>query len=341
MRTKILITGGYGFIGTNLINQLDTEEYEIAVLDNSSHGQFFEGIHNKCSRIFDVDIRNRDHVFDAVRYFKPDITFHFAGLVSIYDCHKYPEEAVSNNIVGSANVFDALISAGCPRVAFAETSAVYEDSELPRTGYHEGQSDPRTMYSSTKAAVATLAESYAKTRGLKYTALRYFNVAGPIQDYNRTVPPLFAGVALRLLGGNNPIIFGDASRRRDFIHVDDVNAFHKRCLTDVRTIGQTYNLGTGKSNSLSEICEKVHTYLIAKSNIECTALIYDKLPEINGEAHTIYADIRKAQAIGWEPLFSIECQIADTVEYLLKEIAAGSVDPNTFMVDLNTDEVKI
>lgn len=342
MKTKILITGGYGFIGTNLINQLDSELYEIAVLDNSSHGQFHEGIHNKCSRIFDVDIRDRDHVFDVVNHFRPDITFHFAGLVSIYDCHKNPHEAVDTNITGSINVFDALLQYECPRVIFSETSAVYEDSELLHSGYHEGQSDPRTMYSSTKAAVATLAESYRKTRGLEYTALRYFNVAGPIQDYKRTVPPLFAGVALRLLGGNNPIIFGDVTRRRDFIHVDDVNAFHMLCVFNPeQTTGQTFNLGTGTSNSLNEICEIVHTYLIAEDLIPCQALIYDKMPEINGEAHTIYADIRKAQSLGWEPKHHIGSQIADTINYLLEEVKSGSVDPKTFMTDLNTDDVSI
>lgn len=338
MKTKILITGGYGFIGTNLINQLDEVKYEIAVLDNSSHGQFFEGIHNKCSGIFDVDIRNRDHVFDAVRFFKPDITFHFAGLVSIYDCHKNPHEAVDTNITGSINVFDALLEYDCPRIVFSETSAVYEDSELLSTGYHEGQSDPRTMYSSTKAAVATLAESYRKTRGLKYTALRYFNVAGPIQDYKRTVPPLFAGFALRFMGGNNPIIFGDGTRRRDFIHVDDVNRFHEQCITDVRTIGQTYNLGTGHACSLYAIGNTIHHLLYPCTD---SLIEYDEMPEINGEAHTIYADIRKAKAIGWEPKYTIKDQIADTIDYLKEEIAKGNVDPKGFMEDLNTDSVKI
>jgi UDP-glucose 4-epimerase len=353
MRTKILITGGYGFIGTNLINQLDNSKYEIAVIDNRSHGSPTTDIHDKCEHIWEIDIRDVPLLNLAIESFKPDITFHFAGLVSIYDCHKYPRKAVSNNIVGSANVFDALINAGCPRVVFAETSAVYEDSTLGVGGFAEHQSDPRTMYASTKAAVATLAESYAKTRGLKYTALRYFNVAGPIQDYKRTVPPLFAGVALRLLGGNNPIIFGDGNRRRDFIHVDDVNVFHQMCIDtgDINTVHGashddltgTFNLGTATSYSLFGICDIIFQYLKSEGHLaEDAVLEFDSKDEIAGEAFEIYADISTAyRAARWSPKCTVKDAIIDTVDFLLKEVKAGNVDPKTFMVDLNTDEVKI
>ena len=86
-------------------------------------------------------------------------------------------------------------------------------------GFNETQSDPTTIYSTTKACLALLAESYHRTKGLNYTALRYFNVAGPLQDYNRTIPPVFAGFILRIKGGHNPIVFGDYMKARDYIDV--------------------------------------------------------------------------------------------------------------------------
>jgi UDP-glucose 4-epimerase len=332
---RILITGGAGFIGTNLINDLLNRGYDasnIAFLDNYAHGSFLEGVHDKVTE-YKVDIRDRTELKNVFEQFKPDTVYHFAGLVSIYDCDKGPIKCFDNNVMGSINVFDLCVEYNS-RIIFSETSAVYENCEgLP---YNESQSDPTTVYSTSKACVALIAESYSRTRNLKYTALRYFNVAGPLQDYARTVPPLFAGVAVRIMGKHQPIIFGDGNRRRDFIHVDDVNAFHLLCLEDDRTENQTYNLGTGKSTSLFEIIDIAADIL--KPDLEVSHLAF---PEINGEAFEIVADISKAKSLGWEPKKSIKEAIEDTIIFLKDEIVKGNVNPNTFMEDLNPEDVKI
>lgn len=332
---KILITGGCGFVATNLLPML--KEHKVVLVDNLSASTYVPEFHDGLNTSFHLaDIRDACMMNKIFELEKPDVVFHFGGLVSIYDCHKEPVLAAMNNIIGTLNVFNAALLSGCTRVIFSESSAVYENCELPESGFNESQSDPTTLYSTTKACCALIAESYARTRGLQYTALRYFNIAGPIQDYKRTVPPLFAGVALRLLGGNNPIIFGDGNRSRDFIHVDDVNKFHLQCLTDERTINETFNLGLGCSKSLFEISEVIHKYLGIESKLE-----FDMKEEINGEAFTIYADNTKAKAIGWNPQKTINDAIFDTVDYLKQEIAKGNVHPSTFMKDLNTSKVKI
>jgi UDP-glucose 4-epimerase len=332
---RILITGGAGFIGTNLINDLINKDYDtncIAFVDNYFNGTFLDGVHNKV-REYECDIRNRDALEKVFEDYKPDVVYHFAGLVSIYDCNKDPYSAFDNNLMGSVNVFD-LCAKYKSRVIFSETSAVYENcTELP---YDESQSDPTTVYSTSKACVALLAESFARTKGLQYTALRYFNVAGPLQDYERTVPPLFAGVSIRIMGGNQPIVFGDGNRRRDFIHVDDVNNFHLLCLDNENTINQTFNLGTGKSTSIFEIIDIAKEIL--NPDFEVT---FDQFPEINGEAFEIVADVTKAKSMGWEPKKSIREAIEDTIEFLKTEIEKGNVDPNTFMTDLKPEDVKI
>lgn len=339
-KKKVLITGGTGFVGTNLIPMLTKNSYEVVLIDNLSQSVYDKKIHGK-AKFHLADIRDANVMNKIFMYEKPDVVFHFAGLVSIYDCHNDTVSAAENNIIGTINVFNAALNCGCDRVIFSETSAVYENVELPEYGYTEDASDPTTFYASTKAAIAMIANSYARTRGLKYTALRYFNIAGPVQDYKRTVPPLFAGVALRLFGGHNPIIFGDGNRCRDFIHVDDVNDFHLLCLNDERTIGQTYNLGSGCTYSLFRISEFIFEYLRANNKLELSRLEYDFYPEINGEAHAIFANIDKAKALGWKPRKTIYDAIIDTIYYLEKEIESGNVDPTKFMVDLNTDSVKI
>jgi UDP-glucose 4-epimerase len=332
---KIIITGGTGFVGTNLIPKLIQEGHEIILIDNLSQSSYNKLFHEN-AKFYLADIKNRDIIFKIFKEEKPHCTFHFAGLVSIYDCHKNTVDTIENNILGSVNVFDAVLQYGNGRVIFSESSAVYENCILSKNGFNELQSSPNTLYATSKAAISLIAQSYANTRNLKYTALRYFNIAGPIQDYKRTIPPLFAGVALRLLGNNNPIIFGDGTRRRDFIHVDDINDFHIQCLTDNRTINQTFNLGLGKCLSLFEICEIIHKYLNIKFPLK-----YDFHDEINGEAHTIFADISKAKSIGFNPKKTINDAIYDTIDYLLNEIEIGNINPKIFMTKLNTKNIKI
>lgn len=336
--SKILITGGTGFVGTNLLPLLNAEGHEVVLVDNLSQSVYVPEFHDS-AKFYLADITDSNTLDKIFTTEKPDVVFHFGGLVSIYDCHNEPVHAAEQNIIGSINVFNSALNSGCDRVIFSETSAVYENVELPADGYKEGSSDPTTFYATSKAAVALIADSYARTRGLKYTALRYFNIAGPIQDYKRTVPPLFAGFALRLLGGNNPIVFGDGTRRRDFIHVDDVNKFHLQCLTDDRTINETFNLGMASSHSLYEIGTIIFEYL--RDEVTLDYLEYDQMDEINGEAHTIFANIDKAKGLGWVPEKTIQDAIFDTIDYLKNEIKLGNINPSDFMKDLDTSEVKI
>jgi UDP-glucose 4-epimerase len=336
-QTKILITGGAGFVGTNFINDLLKRGHNpdcIAVVDNLSHGTYLPQVHDKIQNFFREDIRN-EYVKTIITEFKPEYIYHFAGLVSIYDCHANPYEAVDNNILGSINILDAAAEAKVKRVIFSETSAVYENCEMSDAGFNETQSDPTTIYSTTKACLALIAESYSRTKGVNYTALRYFNVAGPLQDYNRTVPPVFAGFIIRLMGGKNPIIFGDPMKARDYIDVDDVNAFHMLCMENENTANQTFNLGTGNMTTLNDLKDIIGN-VMGIQNVE-----YDQYNAIAGEALNIRADISKAKSMGWEPKKSMVDTIKETLTYLEEEVKQGNIDPLTFMEDLQIEKVKI
>jgi UDP-glucose 4-epimerase len=336
-QTKILITGGAGFVGTNFINDLLKRGHNpdcIAVVDNLSHGTYLPQVHDKIQNFFREDIRN-EYVKTIITEFKPEYIYHFAGLVSIYDCHANPYEAVDNNILGSINILDAAAEAKVKRVIFSETSAVYENCEMSDAGFNETQSDPTTIYSTTKACLALIAESYSRTKGVNYTALRYFNVAGPLQDYNRTVPPVFAGFIIRLMGGKNPIIFGDPMKARDYIDVDDVNAFHMLCMENENTANQTFNLGTGNMTTLNDLKDIIGN-VMGIQDVE-----YDQYNAIAGEALNIRADISKAKSMGWEPKKSMVDTIKETLTYLEEEVKQGNIDPLTFMEDLQIEKVKI
>jgi UDP-glucose 4-epimerase len=336
-QTKILITGGAGFVGTNFINDLLNRGHNpdcIAVIDNLSHGTYLPQVHDKIQNFFREDIRN-EYVKTIITEFKPEYIYHFAGLVSIYDCHANPYDAVDNNILGSINILDAAADANVKRVIFSETSAVYENCEMSDAGFNETQSDPTTIYSTTKACLALIAESYSRTKGVNYTALRYFNVAGPLQDYNRTVPPVFAGFIIRLMAGKNPIIFGDPQKARDYIDVDDVNAFHMLCMENENTANQTFNLGTGNMTTLNDLKDIIGN-VMGIQTVE-----YDQYNAIAGEALNIRADISKAKSMGWEPKKSMVDTIKETLTYLEEEVKQGNINPLTFMEDLQIEKVKI
>ena len=334
--TKILITGGAGFIGTNFVSMLLDAGHNpdcISIIDNLSTGNYLKEVHDRIKFFHTMDIRS-SAIIQIIDSIKPDFIFHFAGLVSIYDCDKNPQLAFDVNVLGSINVLEGAVKAGTKRVIFSESSAVYENSLLPWLGYNEWQSDPTTIYATTKASLALLAKSYNRTRNLNYTALRYFNVYGKLQDWTRTVPPASCGFGIRLMNGLSPIVFGDGHRKRDFIHVDDVNRFHMMCMTDSNTENQTYNLGTGKSISLYEMIDGIAKILDIKD------YKVEHLPEINGEAFEIYADISKAKALGWEPQISFEAGHKDLILYLKSLYVAGKF-PKNYMSNLDVNTVKI
>ena len=335
-QTKILVTGGAGFVGTNFINDLLNRGHDpdcIAVIDNMEHGTYIPKVHDQIENFHRVDIRNQ-YVETIIEKFAPDYVYHFAGLVSIYDCHENVYEAVDNNILGSINVMNGCLKADVKRIIFSETSAVYENCKMPKAGFNEAQSDPTTIYSTTKACLALLAESYSRTKGLNYTALRYFNVAGPLQDYERTIPPVFAGFILRIMGERNPIVFGDYMKARDYIDVSDVNAFHILCMENEDTANQTFNLGTGKMTNLMDLKNMISKIMNVKTE-------FDHYDAIAGEALNSYGDISKAKSMGWEPKKDITDTIKETITYLENEVKEGNINPSTFMEDLEIEKVKI
>jgi UDP-glucose 4-epimerase len=335
-QTKILVTGGAGFVGTNFINDLLNRGHDpacIAIIDNMEHGTYIPKVHDQIENFHRVDIRNQ-YVETIIEKFAPDYVYHFAGLVSIYDCHENVYEAVDNNILGSINIMNGCLKANVKRIIFSETSAVYENCEMPTAGFNETQSDPTTIYSTTKACLALLAESYSRTKGLNYTALRYFNVAGPLQDYERTIPPVFAGFILRIMGERNPIVFGDYMKARDYIDVSDVNAFHILCMENEDTVNQTFNLGTGKMTNLMDLKDMIADIMGVKTE-------FDHYDAIAGEALNSYGDISKAKSMGWEPKKDITDTIKETIVYLENEVREGNINPFTFMEDLEIEKVKI
>ena len=309
---KVLITGVAGFIGSNLADRLiKNGEYEVIGIDNLSYGireQVPDGVMFR-----DHDIRNKyiGHHFKDVDY-----VFHFAAKNCISDCQKDPKETFDININGTLNILDYCVKYGVKKIIYAESSAMYEGSDIYPTP--ETEMKPESFYAISKATTKFIADSYYKLHGLNSTALRYFCVYGPRQDYRRSIPPLFSSVIIKLLRGEQPTIYGTGEKRRDFIYVDDINDFHIQCMEDERTTGNVYNLGSGQNYSVNEIYSMI-------SNLLESDIKPEYKPNLPGEAFQNLADITKVKELGWYPKIKLEDGLKSSIEFIKNEIKKGNV----------------
>lgn len=319
-RGRIVVTGVAGFIGSNLADRLLSEGYAVIGIDDLSQGvpeQVPDGV-----EFHRVDIRS-----DAIlpRFEGAAAVFHLAARNCIPDCQLDPVATMSVNVTGTAQVFEAARRARVGKVVYAESSALYEGVAVFPTP--EDEVAPLSFYAVSKLAAREVAQAYARFGGPRITALRYFCVYGPRQDYRRTIPPVMSAFILRMMQGERATIYGGGGKRRDFVHVDDVNDFHLRCLDDPRTDGGTFNLGSGRDHSILEIHDMLASLL-------GSPLAPVHAAELPGEALRTCADITRARSLGWEPRIELARGLRGMAEYLAGVHAAGAAGYETASAEL-------
>lgn len=310
-KNTVLITGVAGFVGSNLADKMLSLGHRVVGIDNLSYGvraQIPRGV-----RFHKLDIRSSRiyPVFKGI-----DFVFHLAAKNCISDCQNDPVETADINVTGTTNVFEASRRAKVTKVIYAESSALYEGVTTFPTD--EREVAPESFYAVSKLCSNAFAEGYARYYDLNTTALRYFNVYGPRQDYRRTIPPVMSAFIIKLMRGERPTIYGTGKNRRDFIHVDDINRFHELCMHDRRTDGHVYNLGSGKNYSVLEMYA-----MIAKTLGSSVRPVFKHA--LGGEAKVTLADVSKARRLGWKPLVSLEEGLRGMVAYISDEIAKGKI----------------
>jgi UDP-glucose 4-epimerase len=312
MSKTILITGVAGFIGSNLaVRLLQEKRFRVIGVDNLAYGlksQIPPGV-----EFHPLDIRSPSiyPLFEGV-----DAVYHLAAKNCISDCQSNPMETSDINITGTINVLEACRKGRVRKLIYAESSALYEG--LDQFPSQENQISPQSFYALSKAASREFAEKYAQLYGLATTALRYFCVYGPRQDYRRTVPPVFSAFIIKLLKKEQPTIYGTGQKRRDFIYVDDVNDFHLQCLDDERTNGKVFNLGSGANHSIQEIYQTIASLL--KSPIQP---VYKN--DLAEEAQVTLADITEAKRLGWTPKTDLKEGLLHSIRFIQSELQQGNI----------------
>ncbi|HUI28814.1 MAG TPA: NAD-dependent epimerase/dehydratase family protein [Candidatus Acidoferrales bacterium] len=310
-RLTVLITGAAGFIGSNLADRLLVKGYRVIGIDNLSFGSLEQV--PEAVEFHKLDIRDNS-IYPLFQ--GSDYVFHLAAKNCISDCQSDPVETADINVRGTVNVFEAASRAKVKKVIYAESSSLYEGSKTLPTP--ETEINPVSFYAISKFSSMYFAEGYSRFFGLATTALRYFCVYGPRQDYRRTIPPVFSAFIIKLLRGERPVIYGTGEKRRDFIHVDDVNDFHELCITDPRTTSKVFNLGSGSNLSVNEIFSIIASLL----GSQMKPIYQGDLP---GEAVANLADITEARKLGWEPKVDLKTGLATSIDYIRKELAKGNI----------------
>lgn len=303
---NILITGVAGFIGSNLADYLINKGHKVIGIDNLSYGLIEQVPVNV--KFYKVDILSKDiyKLFEKI-----DVVFHLAAKNCISDCQDDPLETVKINVLGSVNVFEASKRSNVNKIIYAESSALYEGSESFPT--NEKDEKPESFYAVSKLASRFFSEAYFRFHNLNLIALRYFNVYGPKQDYRRSIPPLMCALIINLLKGEAPTIYGNGSKRRDFIYIDDVNRFHEMLINKEKINKKTFNIGFGKNHSVLEVFEILQKLL----KVEISPKHGKDLP---GEAFQNLADISNAKSLGWEPKINLEDGLKLSIDYIRNNI---------------------
>lgn len=249
---KIAITGGAGFIGSQLGHAFLRQGDEVIVIDDFSSGRIDNIIHNGhvSGEVVIKDIRSPElyRSFAGV-----DVVFHLAGIAALPVCQADPLAAYSINTAGTANVLEAARRVGVRRLVFSSTSAVYENSE-PGVFAEDTPVRPDLVYAMTKDSAERLCTSFAKTYEFDVVIARFFNVYGPHQDVRRKSPPFTSYIAKELACGRAPVLYNNTSARRDYVYsADVVSLLIKMAACQQKFRGEIFNISSGKGYSVPEI----------------------------------------------------------------------------------------
>ena len=301
--TRILVTGGAGFIGSHVVDRLLELGHSVAVVDNLASGSAANL--SQAATLYETDIAG-PALDDVLRTERPEVVCHYAAQISVQQSMRDPVADANTNILGSLNLLQSCVRNGVRKVVYTSSGgAIYgEPQYLPCDEVHPVQ--PLSFYGASKYAIEKYLYVYRLAHGLDYTALRLGNVYGPRQD-----PTGEAGVvaifAQAMLDDRPMVISGTGEQERDFVYVRDVADASVAALEQGG--GESYNIGTGMGTSIN----RIYSLLKEGSGYSGEASYGPARP---GEVFRIYLDVAKARdGLGWTPRYSLEDGLRETLQW--------------------------
>jgi UDP-N-acetylglucosamine 4-epimerase len=313
---KVLVTGGAGFIGSNLCEVLLEKKNTVICLDNFATGKrenLTQLLKNPSFILIEGDIRNIEDCMKATT--GVDYVLHQAALGSVPRSIKDPITSNDVNVGGFLNMLVASRDNGVKRFVYAASSSTYGDSKsMPKVEDVIGK--PLSPYAVTKYVNELYADVFSKTYGLETIGLRYFNVFGRKQDQNGAYAAVIPKFVSQLMAGESPVINGDGNYSRDFTYIDNViQANLLSLVADSKAINTVYNVAFGDRNTLNDLMEYLKEYL-SEFDAKIGNVEVQYGPNRVGDIPHSHASVDKAkQMLNYKPQFSLQQGLKEAVKW--------------------------
>lgn len=300
---KILVTGGAGFIGSHLVDDLIEDGQKVIVVDNLSSGKK-ENINHK-AKFYRIDILN-PKISEIFKKEKPDFVFHFAAHIEARESVKDPIFDAKTNILGSLNILENCRKFNIKKIIFASSGGeIYGEAKKNPTP-EDYFPQPLSPYGASKLAIENYLYSYYRLFSLPYMALRYGNVYGPRQnpDGEAGIVAIFTN---KMLKNKQPFIHGDGQQTKDYIFIED--AVKATILSFKKDFKGVLNIGTGEETSVLEIFSKIKK--LTKSKVKAK---YVPLPSCGFKRGCLSIEKAKKE-LKWQPKYNLEKGLEKTVKW--------------------------
>jgi len=315
---SILVTGGAGFIGSNIAETLLDKGRQVVILDDLSTGKMENVLEIKAKgngnlKFIKGSILETGLLRSIIKSEHISLICHQAAVSSVSKSILDPVKTVETNITGTTNLFSLAAEYGCKRIVFASSSSVYGDGpELPKR--EDMTLSPKSPYAMSKAAKEMLGGVFSNLFGIEIIGLRYFNVYGkrqdPASDYAAVIPK-FISKAL----DNEPIpIEGDGGQTRDFVYIDDVVDANIKALTREPADGSIFNVANGEQTSILDLATTILSITGSKSEIVFK-------PPRTGDVRDSVGDVKRAEkCLGFSRSYTMQEGLAETVSWYRKRM---------------------
>jgi len=307
--SRCVVTGGAGFIGSHIAQTLAQNGAQVTIIDNLSTGRRSNlesllplGVNFVEGSILDSNVL--DEAFINVEY-----VFHQAAFVSVPRSLVEPKLCCEVNVTGTLNVLEASRHAGVKKVVYAASSSVYgETPKLPKV--ETMHPSPLSPYAISKLTGENYCTVYNSVYNLPTTSLRYFNIYGPRQDPSSQYAAVIPNFITSAINGDSPIIYGDGRQSRDFTFVSDAVQANLKAALSPRANGKVINVAGGRQTTINDLAK----IIIKQFGIKELDLVHKRSRQ--GDIRHSLADISIGQEIiGYEPQYSLEKGIRETVKY--------------------------
>ena len=331
---KILITGGAGFIGSQLAYKFIKENNDVLIVDNMSYGHMdnlkFDDL-DLSEYLLEADIRDREEMEKLFKECKFDYVYNIAGIAPLPDCQSNPCEAVDVNVNGFVNILELSRIYGVKTVIQASTNAMYENCTAFPTFEHDFPL-PTLIYPNTKYCAERFAQSYCDTYGMNVCCVRFANVYGPHVDCLRKQPPFVGYLIRELYYDRTPVFHSDGKQARDYIYVDDLTDLLEK-VQDCKGF-DAVNCSSNKSYSVRQIYDIAQTIMkkFIRAEYVDSSNYWKKYPQLYEGAYAIKPEILEHEVnkyslcdnthglarYNWQPKVDIEEGMRNMIEYTIK-----------------------